>query len=76
MIKKKSGFTLTEVLMVIVIIGIILAISIPSVVYIRKRINERLYENKKQMILIAAENYGRDKGYTSDQIIYVHIFKS
>jgi len=69
---KKSGFTLTEVLIVIVIIGIILAIAIPSVVAIRKRINVRLFEAKKDEILVAAELYGRDKGITTDTIIYVY----
>lgn len=70
--KKKSGFTLTEVLIVIVIIGIILAIAIPSIVAIRKRINERLLENKKQLILVAAENYGRDKNFIQDKVIHVY----
>lgn len=70
--KKKSGFTLTEVLIVIVIIGIILAIAIPSIVAIRKRINERLLDNKKQLILVAAENYGRDKNFIQDTTIYVY----
>ncbi len=70
--KNKSGFTLTEVLIVIVIIGIILAIAIPSIVLIRKRINERLLDNKKQLILVAAENYGRDKNFIQDTTIYVY----
>lgn len=69
---KKAGFTLTEILIVIVIIGIILAIAIPSIIAIRKRINERLYEGKKDQILVAAELYGRDKGITTDTIIYVY----
>lgn len=70
--KNKSGFTLTEVLIVIVIIGIVLSIAIPSIVTIRKRINERLFEGKKDIILVAAELYGRDKNITSDTIIYVY----
>lgn len=69
---NKKGFTLTEILIVIVIIGIILTIAIPSVVAIRKRINERLFEAKKDEILVAAELYGRDKGLTTDTIIYVY----
>lgn len=69
---KKSGFTLTEILVVIAVIGIILAISIPSVMAIRKRINERLLEGKKNQILVAAELYGRDKGFTKDTTIYVY----
>jgi len=41
-------------------------------VLIRKRINERLLDNKKQLILVAAENYGRDRNFTQDTIIYVY----
>lgn len=69
---KKLGFTLTEILIVIVIIGVVLAISIPSIIAVRKRINERLLENKKDLILVAAELYGKDKGITTDTIIYVY----
>lgn len=69
---KKAGFTLTEILIVIVIIGVVLAIAIPSIIAIRKRINERLLENKKDIILVAAELYGRDKGFNTDTIIYVY----
>lgn len=71
-INRKSGFTLTEVLVVIVIIGIVLAISIPSIIAIRNRINMRLLEGKKEQILVAAELYGRDKGFTTDTVIYVY----
>ena len=69
---RKSGFTLTEVLVVIAIIGIMLAISIPSIMAVRKRINERLLEGKKDQILVSAELYGRDKGFTTDTTIYVY----
>ncbi len=70
--KNKSGFTLTEVLVVIAIIGVILTIAVPSIVKIRKRINERLLENKINQILVAAENYGRDKSFNQDTIIHVY----
>ena len=36
--KKKKGFTLTEILVVIVLIGVIMAIAIPSVVEVRKEL--------------------------------------
>ncbi len=68
---KKKGFTLTEILVVIVIIGIVLTIAIPRVVIIRKRINNRLYEEKKHLILVAAELYGKDKGLVTDSIITI-----
>lgn len=46
--KKKKGFTLTEILVVIVLIGVIMAIAIPSVVEVRKRINKRLLSEKSK----------------------------
>ena len=68
---KKKGFTLTEMLVVIVIIGIVLTIAIPSVIIIRKRINARMYEEKKHLILVAAELYGKDKGLITDSVITI-----
>ena len=64
--KKKKGFTLTEILVVIVLIGVIMAIAIPSVVEVRKRINKRLLSEKKQEILVAAQLYGNDRKLTTD----------
>ena len=57
---NKKGFTLAEVIVVIVLISIIIAIAIPSVIAIRNRINERLLESKKDAVLVAAELYGQD----------------
>ena len=56
----KKGFTLTEVIVVIVLISIIIAIAVPSIIAIRNRINQRLLEGKKDIILVAAELYGQD----------------
>lgn len=69
---KKNGFTIVEVLVVISIIGIVLAISIPNIINVRKRINERLLEGKKEQILVYAELYGKDKDITEDTTIYVY----
>lgn len=74
--KNKKGFTLTEVLIVIVLIGIVISIAIPSITSVRKRMNERLFEEKKQEILLAAELYGKDKDISTDTIIYVHTLLS
>ena len=70
--KKKKGFTLTEILVVIVLIGVIMAIAIPSVVEVRKRINKRLLSEKKQEILFAAQLYGNDRKLTTDTYINVY----
>lgn len=70
--KNKKGFTITEILVVIAVIGLILAIAIPSIVGIRKKSNERLLESKKDIILVAAELYAKDKGWTKDTEMYVY----
>lgn len=57
---KKNGFTLAEVLVVIVLISVLVAIVVPSIIAINNRINRRLLESKKDIILAAAELYGRD----------------
>ena len=70
--KKKKGFTLTEILVVIVLIGVIMAIAIPSVVEVRKRMNKRVRSEKKQEILVAAQLYGNDRKLTTDTYINVY----
>lgn len=70
--KNKKGFTITEILVVIAIIGIILAISIPSIISIRKRSNERLLESKKDIILVAAELYAKDKNFQSTTRVKIY----
>ncbi len=58
--KNKKGFTLTEILLVIVIIGIILSIAIPTAILISKSIKERSYDSKMDSIIVAAELYGKN----------------
>lgn len=55
--KDKRGFTLTELLAVIVLLGVILAIAIPSYqIYINKA-NERLKDSYEKAVLDAANQY-------------------
>lgn len=58
--ENKKGFTLTELLVVIVIIGVISVIAIPSVMLVNKNINKRLLNQKKETIVSAAELYATD----------------
>ena len=69
---KKKGFTLTEVLVVIVIIGVLLAIAIPSIAIVRKNINNRVYESKEDLILAAALTYGKDFNITRNTTVKVY----
>lgn len=54
---NKKGFTLSEILVVIAIIGVIAVIAVPSVIFVNKRINVKLYNQKVINIEKAAELY-------------------
>ena len=58
--KNKKGFTLMELLSVIVLLGIIITIGLFSISSIRKTILDRQYKNLKTEIELAAEKYYQD----------------
>lgn len=64
---NKKGFTLSEVLVTLALISVILLIVVPSIMLITRRINKRLFEGKKEVILAAAELYGKDNSSSFDQ---------
>ncbi len=53
----KKGFTLVELLSVIVLLGIIMAIAIPGIYKIRDKMNEKALEAKVNTIETAAVSY-------------------
>lgn len=57
---NKKGFTFIELLAVLVIIGIVLLIAIPSIRYADRRFHEKAYNTKVEMIKNAATEYGDD----------------
>ena len=57
---NKKGFTFIELLAIIVLIGLITLIAIPSIKLADKKIQNKNYETKKDLIKKAAENYGED----------------
>lgn len=57
---NRKGFTLVELLAVIVLIAVITLITIPSIKYASKRIQQKNYETKVKLIKAAAEEYGDD----------------
>ena len=57
---KKNGFTLVELLVVIVIISVLSIIVIPSIININKNINKRLLEEKKEHIESSAILYANN----------------
>ncbi len=59
---KNKGFTLMELIAVIVILGIISTLAMVSVSTVRSRVNEREYESLASKIEVAAENYAEETG--------------
>lgn len=57
---NRKGFTLIELLAVIILISVITLITIPSIKYASRKINERNYDTKLKMIKASAEDYGDD----------------
>ncbi len=56
----KKGFTLTEVLAVLVILGLLLAISFPAVNKQITKYRNKLLEHEKNDIVLAAKLWGSD----------------
>ena len=57
---KKNGFTLVEVLAVIVILGVITAIAAPAVMGVIDRSKENMYNNQLEVFKDAAAMYVAD----------------
>ena len=60
--KKRKGFTLTELIAVIVILTVIVLIAVPAYTAIRKRMLETQYENTVSLIETAAVKYAAKNG--------------
>lgn len=58
--KSKKGFTLIELLAVIAILGIVIAIAIPTYLNVRKQSLEKQYDNVVSRIETAAEKYAKE----------------
>lgn len=57
--KNKSGFTLVELLAVIVLLAIIMAIAVPSALKLSTRVKESAYKTKIGLIEASAKIYGQ-----------------
>lgn len=57
---NKKGFTFIELLAVIILIGLVIGIAIPSIRYADKKFHEKAYKTKIELIKTAAQEYGDD----------------
>lgn len=57
---KNKGFTLPELLAVIVVLALIIGIALPTYGAVSKNVKNKTYENKKSAIAIAALKYAND----------------
>lgn len=58
--KSKKGFTLVEVLAVICILGALVAIAVPSVIFVSNKLKTKMYCTKLETIESSAKLYGQD----------------
>ncbi len=68
---NKKGFTLVELMAIIVLISIIALIGVTSVVGIRKMMDEKLFEEKLTSALSSAEKWGEDNKNELDKSITI-----
>ena len=55
---KKNGFTLIEVLAIMIILGILIVLTIPGYLTVLKDVRRDNYQSKVREIEVAAEKYG------------------
>lgn len=59
--KNSKGFTLVELLAVIVILAILITIAVPSTIGISNKLKENMFCKKIDSIEVAAKLYGEDR---------------
>ena len=68
--KNKKGFTLVELIAVVVIVAVVIGIGVPVFINVRKNVLNNQFENVKTRIEAAAVKYANDT-----QIITVSVGK-
>ena len=63
-IRSNKGFTLVEIMIVVVIIGLLAAMAIPAFQKVRRDAIKKTMVNDARIVANAAQQYFMDKGYT------------
>jgi len=72
---KNKGFTLVELLAVIVVLSLLLTIAVPNIIALSQRIRRNMYCTKVENIETAAKMYGNDNldGFVNNKMeVYVY----
>lgn len=74
---KKQGFTLVELLVVVVIIAVLSVIIVPSVININKSINKRLLSEKIENIESSAILYANNNEeiFNGTDVVYIYVYE-
>ena len=68
--KNKKGFTLVELLAVIVILGVLLMIAVPAVQNVIKKTKNNATQKQAELFIDAAKKMAIIDEATSDMVIY------
>ena len=75
MFRSQKGFTLIELMIVVVIIGILAAIAIPNFIAMQDRAKEGSVKSNMHTLQLAAEDYGvQNDGVYSATVDDTHIY--
>ena len=77
---KKNGFTLVEILTVIIILGVMIVLFVPNTINIIKQNNAKIYKVKEKDLIRAAEDYANydsnfDPPTVSSPVKYITMFQ-
>jgi type IV pilus assembly protein PilA len=63
--RKQKGFTLVEIMIVVVIIGLLAAMALPAFNKVRRTSQENAVRNNLRQVAAAADQYFLEKGVTT-----------
>lgn len=73
---KKNGFTLIEIIAIIVLLGVISLIFVPSIREILKENRERVYSTYRKNMILASETYMIDNNIfvtSIENVVYIDL---